>query len=348
MKVALIGTGPHVAVRRAAVRATDGATLAEHLPEATAAGVIQRREAALDVAFVSGAAAAEPGFAVAEAALRQGRHVFLEWPPAASAEELEQLAARAEEAGAEGGVSRPLRFHPLFDAVPESARADVVTVRARLASDSGTRDRRRALSDALDLCGVLAGSRAGRPGAGVRHLDAQAAPAPADEDDNNDARFGAVAAGLRFHGGTYATLELRRAAPDEAAPPDRRLGGAAEAVLDGVEHVLPQQRRVAGDLRADGVGLAPCLHLVARALLFALLLGLVDRLHLPLLPTRVAERPVAAFVARQRQRLVRFESPVALENLAKGFPKRARPRLARPGASRRPQQRTSHQHRGGG
>ena len=245
MKVALIGTGPHVAVRRAAVRATDGATLAEHLPEATAAGVIQRREAALDVAFVSGAAAAEPRFAVAEAALRQGRHVFLEWPPTASAEELEQLAARAEEAGAEGGVSRPLRFHPLFDAVPENARADVVTVRARLASDSGTRDRRRALSDALDLCGVLAGSRAGRPGAGVRHLDAQAAPAPADEDDNNDARFGAVAAGLRFHGGTYATLELRRAAPDEAAPPDRRLYAAGpgfrlDADLDDPEHASPK------------------------------------------------------------------------------------------------------------
>jgi predicted dehydrogenase len=227
------------------VRATDGATLAEHLPEATAAGVIQRREAALDVAFVSGAAAAEPRFAVAEAALRQGRHVFLEWPPAASAEELEQLAARAEEAGAEGGVSRPLRFHPLFDAVPANARADVVTVRARLASDSGTRDRRRALSDALDLCGVLAGSRAGRPGAGVRHLDAQAAPAPADEDDNNDARFGAVTAGLRFHGGTYATLELRRAAPDEAAPPDRRLYAAGpgfrlDADLDDPEHASPE------------------------------------------------------------------------------------------------------------
>lgn len=225
--VGLIGTGRHVAARKAAVRATEGAVLAEHLPEATAAGVIQRREAALDVVLVSGAA--QRRAEVATAALRQGRHVFLEWPPAASVQELERLAARAEEAGAEGGVSRPLRFHPLFDAVPEGARAQLVTARARWASGGGP-CQRQALTDALDLCGVLAGSRGGA--AGVRRLDAQAAPPSSDgADDGADARFGAVAAGLRFHSGTYATLDLRRARSngDESTPPQRRLYAAGPA-----------------------------------------------------------------------------------------------------------------------
>jgi predicted dehydrogenase len=69
--------------------------------------------------------------------------------------------------------------------------------------------------------------------AGVRRLDAQAAPPSSDgADDGADARFGAVAAGLRFHSGTYATLDLRRArsdGDDESAPPQRRLYAAGPA-----------------------------------------------------------------------------------------------------------------------
>ena len=228
-RVALIGNGPRAETRAEAVRAAEGAGLAEHLPEATAAGVIQRQEAAFDVGFLCGT----PGRRVerAEAALRQGRHLFLEWPPAASAAKAERLAARAEEAGAEVGVSRPLRFHPLFDAVPEGARAQLVTARARWASGGGP-CQRQALTDALDLCGVLAGSRGGA--AGVRRLDAQAAPPSSDGASGGgaDARFGAVAAGLRFHSGTYATLDLRRArsdGDDESAPPQRRLYAAGPA-----------------------------------------------------------------------------------------------------------------------
>jgi predicted dehydrogenase len=129
-------------------------------------------------------------------------------------------------------VSRPLRFHPLFDAVPEGARAQLVTARARWASGGGP-CQRQALTDALDLCGVLAGSRGGA--AGVRRLDAQAAPPSSDGASGGgaDARFGAVAAGLRFHSGTYATLDLRRArsadGDDESTPPQRRLYAAGPA-----------------------------------------------------------------------------------------------------------------------
>lgn len=200
MKVGIIGNGPHVEERAEAVRATEGAALAEHLPEATAAGVLQRQEAALDVVFASGAAARR--VEVAEAALRQGRHVFLEWPPAASVQELERLAERAEEAGAEVGVSRPLRFHPILKAVPAGAHAEMVAVEERF-EPAGSIRWTQHLTDALDLCSTLAGARAG-PGAGVRRIDAQAVRS------GSGMRLDALACGLRFHSGTYAQLSLRR------------------------------------------------------------------------------------------------------------------------------------------
>ena len=207
--VGIIGNGPHVPLRAEAIRAVEGVTLAEHLPEATAAGVIQRQEAALDVVLVCGSAGRR--VEVAEAALRQGRHVFLEWPPAASVRELERLAERAEEAGAEVGVSRPLRFHPLFDTVPETARVDLASMEDRATPDREARWTAR-LTDALDLCSTLAGRQSG---AGVRRLDAQAVR-------TDGGQWEAVSAGLRFHSGTYATLTLRTDLC-HSAPPARRL-----------------------------------------------------------------------------------------------------------------------------
>lgn len=233
MKAALIGTGPHTKTRAEVIRAVAGVTLAEHLPEATAVGVIQRREAAFDVVFVS--AGAGRRVEIAEAALRQGRHVFMEWPPAASVVELERLAARAEEAGAEVGVSRPLRFHPLFEAVPRSAQAELVVVNTRFAAGSHPAWDRH-LADVLDLCHVLAGARVG-PGAGVRRLDAQAVRT------SEGARFEAIAAGLRFHSGTYATLSFRRALQTTATEQHLHASGSEvrlEATLDGPAFCLRQ------------------------------------------------------------------------------------------------------------
>lgn len=204
LRVGLIGRGPHAEARRKAAEATAGVIFAEHLPEATAAGVLQRQEAALDVVFTGSQAGRR--VESARAALRQGRHVFLEWPPTASIPEAEQLAERAEEAGAEVGVSRPLRFHPLFEAVPGGVRADLLSVEGRF-SPNGSVCWSRHLADTLDLCGALAGSRS-RPGAGVRRFDAHVARS------GEGRRLDAVAGGLRFHSGAYAQLDLRRRLAD--------------------------------------------------------------------------------------------------------------------------------------
>ena len=208
-RVALIGNGPRAETRAEAVRAAEGAGLAEHLPEATAAGVIQRQEAAFDVGFLCGT----PGRRVerAEAALRQGRHLFLEWPPAASAAKAERLAARAEEAGAEVGVSRPLRFHPLFDTLPARAHVGAVSVQQELARENANDEAAAGfparLADALDLCGALASGAEGGGSAGgsVTHLGAQAM-----RSENGRARFEVVLVGLRFASGTYAQVGKRQ------------------------------------------------------------------------------------------------------------------------------------------
>jgi predicted dehydrogenase len=257
-KAALIGNGPHAETRAAAVRAADGATLAEHLPEATAAGVIQRREAALDVALLCGT----PGRRAerAEAALRQGRHLFLEWPPAASVGEAERLAAHAEEAGAEVGVSRPLRFHPLFAALPRGAHVGTVSVRQDVERAGDGRNAvspfRARLADALDLSVALAGAAgdegpaAGRrAGRSVTHLDAQAVRA------SDGARFEALLAGLRFASGTYAQVAVRRGL---TGAPRRRLRAAGHGGFQlGAALDAPGVRVRGGGARDEPRGPSP-------------------------------------------------------------------------------------------
>ena len=70
----------------------------------------------VDALFV--AAPTMDHFVLAREAIRQGVHVFLEWPPATSVTESEKLARVAEEAGVEIGVSRTLRFHPALRDLP--------------------------------------------------------------------------------------------------------------------------------------------------------------------------------------------------------------------------------------
>ena len=208
MTISLIGRGQHAAARAAAIRARSGCTLVEP-PPALAKGDLTALEAVpeaafsdLDVAFVTAPAAAR--YRLAEAATRQSTHVFLAWPPAPSIAECEALVDLAEEAGVEVGVSRPLRFHPLFEALPADWRAHLIV--ARQAVDSGTPTFwPPRCADAIDLCCALACSNS------IQRIDAEAVPRHA-------AWPHALAFSLRFHSGTYAQIHLtrsQRATPDD-------------------------------------------------------------------------------------------------------------------------------------
>jgi predicted dehydrogenase len=149
---------------------------------------------ALDVLFV--AAPTSEHFRVARIALRKGIHLFLEWPPATSLRECRAIGDLAEEAGVEVGVSRPLRFHPLFRVLPDEWRARLVVIRQEVAVEAPASWSSR-LADALDLCFALVRSTA------VQRIHAEAVR-------NSAAWPDAVAIGLRFSNGSYGQLSLRQ------------------------------------------------------------------------------------------------------------------------------------------
>lgn len=207
LRAVVVGTGGYAEARVQAVEEAPGVRLVGRAPERLelfGAGTpgggddLHRLFERADVAFV----AVPPGgrFRVAEAAVKRGTHVFLEWPPAVSVREAEGLVELAEEAGVEAGVSRPLRFHPLFGALPEGWRADLVTLRETAAAAPRWPDR---LADAVDLCCALAQT------SGVQRIGAQAV--------RSGGRIEAAAFGLRFHTGAYAQAELRGAFDEASA-----------------------------------------------------------------------------------------------------------------------------------
>ncbi len=224
MRVALIGTEGHAEERAEAVQQRAGAALVGRRPERLelfaqeaapdedgGLGALFRRA---DAAFIAVPVAER--FRAAEAALKRGLSVFLEWPPAVSLREGERLVELAEEAGVEAGVSRPLRFHPVFGALPDGWRADLITLR----ETAGAARWPARLADAVDLCCALVQT------SGVQRIGAQAVRA--------GGRMEAVSFGLRFHSGAYAQASLRR--PLGEAPPEHQLyvagpGFEAEAAL---------------------------------------------------------------------------------------------------------------------
>jgi len=145
------------------------------------------------------AAPAEARFQLAEEALKRGLHLFLSWPPTASLTEAEALVRLGEEAGVEIGVSRPLRFHPRI--ASWSKRAQLVHLTQVVEGSAEPPPWSHWVADGVDLCCALAHSHS------VQRIDAEAVrgdvPWPT-----------ALAAGLRFHSGTYAQLLIRRAAAD--------------------------------------------------------------------------------------------------------------------------------------
>ena len=179
----------------------------------------------------------EARVAHAARAVGGGAHVFLPWPPATAARDAELLAARAEEAGVEVGVARPLGARALAG-VPSgwAARLVTLTLVARTGGPLAGAGWPGLLAGAVDLCATLAGAR--DPG----RLDAVA------ERDGDALR--AVALAGRFETGAYAQAVVRfsdHAPADEVALYAARPGSRVEArSLDEPLRVEPPP----GDARA--------------------------------------------------------------------------------------------------
>lgn len=214
MRIGFIGNGPHTEIRLSSVRDWNPfwktSRFIAPLAEATA-GFSEEVDAFLqtiDVAFLSISTADH--FFVAEAAAKRGVHVFLEWPPATSIRECAAMIRLIEEAGVEVGVSRPLRFHPLFDRVSDVGRLQLMLLNVHVAHAQETAWP-RPLADALDLCQALAGTT------NIQRIDAQAVRSMPPWPD-------AVAFGLRFYQGTYAQVAMRFG--DPSAQSSLYLGGS--------------------------------------------------------------------------------------------------------------------------
>ncbi|MDX1546205.1 MAG: Gfo/Idh/MocA family oxidoreductase [Rhodothermales bacterium] len=225
MNVGIIGNG-EVAARRRAVAAVRGVRL-RPVPVAGAGEALD----GLDVVFVAGPTADH--YRLAEAAAKRGVHVFLDWPPATSVRECEAMGTLAEEAGVEVGVSRPLRFHPVFGEVPAAWRASLILLR-RTYPPEAPAAWPRWLADAADLCCALAQSHS------VQRIDAEAARVAAPWPS-------AVGVGLRFHNGAYAQVSLRHGG---AAAPRGTLyaaGGGTEVEAALEEAVASEGEANAGE-----------------------------------------------------------------------------------------------------
>lgn len=146
--------------------------------------------------------------AVAREAVSAGRAAFLLWPPGVSVAEAVTLGARAEEAGVEVGVARPLGVGPLLAGRPDGWAARLVTLTVT-AAPGGPLDAAGwtvGLAAALDVCATLAAS------SDVARLDAEA------ERDGSAVHAAAVT--VRFRTGALAQIALRtsaQAAADEVA-----------------------------------------------------------------------------------------------------------------------------------
>lgn len=165
----------------------------------------------------------ERRLAVAREAVEQGVPVFLRWPPG-DLDAAAALGARAEEAGAEVGVARPLAAG-LLAAVPAGFAGRLVTL-ALTAARGGAFEAAgwpTLLAGALDVCAALTGSH------DVARLDAEA--------DRDGTLLRAAAVHARFRTGALAQVTVRTsdlAAADEAALYAGRPGVRLEArSLDG-------------------------------------------------------------------------------------------------------------------
>ncbi|MEM1056217.1 MAG: Gfo/Idh/MocA family oxidoreductase [Bacteroidota bacterium] len=149
-------------------------------------------------------------------AIEHGAHVFAAWPPAASVAEAEALASRAEEAGAEVAVERPLPVDALVAARPAGWSARLVALDLAGATPTEGLDLPwpRRIAGALDAVMALVRSDA------VARLESHA--------DREDHQIRSVLASLRFGSGAYAHLGVREEA--EGWPPSVRLAASGGGV----------------------------------------------------------------------------------------------------------------------
>lgn len=186
------------------------------------------------VVVVGGPVEARP--ARAAEAVEAGAHAFLLWPPAPSARAARGLGDRAEEAGVEVGVARPLGASRALGGVPAGWAARLVTLALTARTDGpfGRAGWPVLLAGALDVCATLADAW------DVARLDAVA------ERDGDALR--AVALAARFDNGAYAQATVRfsdHAAEDDLALYAARSGSRVEA------------RSLAGPLCVEAEGRAP-------------------------------------------------------------------------------------------
>ncbi len=153
-------------------------------------------------------------------AVGSGAHAFVLWPPATSAGAAAGLGDRAEEAGVEVGVARPLGATAALAGVPAGWSARLVTLAlvARLDGPLARAGWATLLAGALDLCATLATAR------DVGRLDVVA--------ERDPSALRAVALAARFANGAYAQATVRfsdHAAQDEVALYASRPGSRVEA-----------------------------------------------------------------------------------------------------------------------
>jgi len=190
MNVAIIGSGAYADVRAHALAGLPGVTFMGVLN----GDPLQAFPEQVDAAFVTAPTAEH--FRLAEALMKQGVHVFLEWPPATSVRECQAIIELSEEAGVEVGVSRPLRFHPVLATLPPGWHASLIVLHREIPAAQEAAWPRW-LADATDLCCALAQRSS------VQRIDAESVRSA-------DAWPTAAAFGIRFHSGTYAQVSIRR------------------------------------------------------------------------------------------------------------------------------------------
>ncbi len=206
MRIGIIGDGERAEARRQSLNtlpdvAFAGTLASDACEVAASSGISSPLDVflrPLDVVFIAVPTALH--FVAAQAATKQGVHVFLEWPPATAVRECEALARLAEEARVEIGVSRPWRSLPPLKTWRTTYRASLLSL--QLGYPATPPAWPSWLADALDLCTLLARS------ANIQRIDAQAVR-------QNAAWPQTVAFGLRFHNGVYAQVHIRRTAPYE-------------------------------------------------------------------------------------------------------------------------------------
>ncbi|MEM8486262.1 MAG: hypothetical protein AAF564_11985 [Bacteroidota bacterium] len=139
---------------------------------------------------------------LANAALKAGVHIFLGRSAVPSLSECTALAALAEEAGVEVGLSRIMRFHPFLEALPAAWRTAAITLHHSVTAVDATAFQQM-LEDAVDLCCSLAGTGE------VRKIEAQLV--------QRSRRFPVcLLVGIRFQNGTYAHVELKQGSRENA------------------------------------------------------------------------------------------------------------------------------------